>query len=445
MNSSQQPDIEKLKERAASILAHARELGASDAEVSASVSSGLSVSVRMREVETLEYHRDQGVALTVYFGQRKGSASSSDLSEAAVRESVRRACGLAQYTAEDDCSGLADADRLALDVPDLELNHPWSIAPKDAIELATECEAAALDSDTRVNNSEGASVSTSSGCRVYGNTRGFLEGYPGSHHSLSCAVLAEEDGRMERDYEYTVARNAADLLDPASVGREAARRTVRRLGATKLDTRATPVLFPAELARGFFGHLIGAISGGSQYRKSTFLLDRIDSQVLADIVAIDELPHIVGGLASSPFDNEGVATVERRLVESGVLKGYVLGSYYARKLGMQSTGNAGGIHNLVVSSTGETLPELLTKMDRGFMVTELMGQGVNGVTGDYSRGAAGFWVENGQIQYPVNEITVAGNLLDMYRHIVAIGSDTDFRGGIRTGSVLVEEMTLAGS
>jgi PmbA protein len=250
---------------------------------------------------------------------------------------------------------------------------------------------------------------------------------------------------MERDYEYTVARDAADLIDPVSIGREAARRTVQRLGATKLDTRATPVLFPARLARGLFGQLISAISGGSQYRKSTFLLDKIDSQVLADVVTIDEMPHLLKGLASSPFDNEGVATVDRRLVDSGVLKGYVLSSYYARKLGMQTTGNAGGIHNLVVSSTGESLTDMLATMDRGFFVSELMGQGVNGVTGDYSRGAAGFWVENGQIQYPVSEITVAGNLLDMYRNIVAIGTDTDFRGGIRTGSVLVEEMTLAGS
>jgi PmbA protein len=445
MSSPQQPDIDKLKERAAAILTLAGELGASDAEVSASISSGLSVTVRMREVETLEYHRDQGIALTVYFGQRKGSASSSDLSEAAVRESVRRACGLAQYAAEDDCSGLADADRLAQEVPDLDLNHPWSIGPGEAIDLATECEVAALDSDPRLNNSEGASVSTSSGYRVYGNTRGFLGGYPGSHHSLSCAVLGEEDGRMERDYEYTVARDAANLVDPVTVGREAARRTVQRLGATKLDTRSTPVLFPAHLARGLFGHLIGAISGGSQYRKSTFLLDKIESQVLADLVTIDEMPHIVGGLASSPFDNEGVATVARRLVDAGVLKGYVLGSYYARKLGMQTTGNSGGTHNLVVNSTGEDLTALLAKMDRGFFVSELMGHGVNGVTGDYSRGAAGFWVENGKIQYPVSEITVAGNLLDMYRNIVAIGADTDFRGGIRTGSVLVEEMTLAGS
>lgn len=423
----------------------ATQLGASDAEAATSTSSGLSVTVRMREVETLEYHRDQGLALTVYFGQRKGNASTSDLSDAALQESVRRACGLARYAAEDHCAGLADADRLAKEIPDLDLHHSWSIGPPEAIDIATECEAAALDSDPRINNSEGASVSTSAGCRVYGNTRGFLHGYPESNHSLYCAVLAAENGRMERDDEYTVARDAADLCDPVTLGREAGLRTVQRLGATKLDTCSTPVLFPARLARGLFGHLIGAISGGSQYRKSTFLLDRLETRVLADIVTIDELPHIPKGLASAPFDNEGVETVDRPLVKGGVLKGYVLGSYYARKLGMQTTGNSGGIHNLVVSNTGQSWEELLKQMDRGFVVSELMGQGVNPVTGDYSRGAAGYWVENGQIQAPVSEMTVAGNLLDMYRNIVAIGADTDYRGGIRTGSVLVEEMTLAGN
>jgi PmbA protein len=441
----QQRDIESLKARIAEVLELARQHGASDAEASASASSGLSVTVRMRDVETLEYHRDQGIGLTVYFGQKKGSASSSDLSEAAVRESVQRACGLAQYAAEDDCAGLADADRLATDIPDLDLYHPWSLEPPEAIDLAIECEAAALDSDPRINNSEGATVSTSAGCRAYGNTRGFLEGYRDSHHSVSCAVLAEENAQMERDYEYTLARDVTELENVVDVGREAAARTVHRLGARKLDTRAVPVLFPARVARGLFGHLIGAISGGSQYRKSTFLLDKLDSQVLADIVTIDEKPHIARGLASAPFDSEGVATVDRRLVDAGVIKGYVLGSYYARKLGRQTTGNAGGIHNLTVSNTGQAYAELLSEMDRGFLVSELMGDAVNPVTGDYSRGAAGYWVENGEVQFPVSEVTIAGNLLDMYRNIVAIGTDTDYRGGIRTGSVLLSEMTLAGS
>jgi PmbA protein len=403
------------------------------------------VTVRLREVETLEYHRDQGLGLTVYFGQRKGSASTSDISIAAVEEAVRRACGLARYGEEDDCAGLADPARLAKDIPDLDLHHPWSLEPHQAIELATECEAAALDHDERIHNSEGATVSTSSGCRVYGNTNDFLAGYRDSSHSLSCAVLAEADGGMERDFEYTVSRNADDLLGPVVVGREAAVKAVKRLGATKLDTRKAPVLFPARLARGFFGHMLGAISGGSLYRKSTFLLDSLDTQVLADFVTIDEQPHLPAGLASSPFDGEGVATVDRRLVDAGVIKGYILGSYYARKLGMESTGNAGGIHNLSVSDTGHGFTDLLAQMDRGLLVTELIGHGVNPVTGDYSRGAVGFWVENGEIRFPVAEITMAGNLKDMYRNIVAIGNDVDLRGGIRTGSVLVEEMTIAGS
>lgn len=445
MMKQAEPGIDALQEIVARALDLAKQNGASAAEGSASFSSGLSVTVRLREVETLEYHRDQGLGLTVFFGQRKGSASTSDISEAAVEEAVRRACGLARYGEEDDCAGLADPERLARNIADLDLHHPWSLEPHQAIELATECEAAALDHDKRIHNSEGATVGTSSGCRVYGNTNDFLAGFRDSSHSLSCAVLAEGDGGMERDFEYTVSRNADDLLGPVVIGREAAAKAVKRLGATKLDTRKAPVLFPARLARGFFGHLLGAISGGSLYRKSTFLLDSLDTQVLADFVTIDERPHLPAGLASSPFDDEGVATVDRRLVDAGVIKGYILGSYYARKLGMESTGNAGGIHNLIVGDTGHGFTDLLAEMDRGLLVTELIGHGVNPVTGDYSRGAVGFWVENGEIRFPVAEITMAGNLQDMYRHIVAIGNDVDLRGGIRTGSVLVEEMTIAGS
>ena len=445
MKKLQQPGIKVLKEHVEQVLNLARELGATDAEASASFSSGLSVTVRMRDVETLEYHRDQGIGLTVYFGQRKGSASTSDLGNDALEESVRRACGLAKYVAEDDCAGLADADRLARSVPDLDLCHPWSIEPAQAIVLATDCEAAALDSDSRITNSEGATVGTSSGCSVYGNSNGFIEGYRTSQHSLSCAVVASDNGQMERDYEYSVARDPMDLSDPKEVGRQAAERTLRRLGSTKLETRSSPVLYPARLARGLFGHFLGAISGGAQYRKATFLLDSLETPVFADLVSIDELPHLPKALASAPFDGDGVATHDRTLVDAGVVKGYVLGSYYARKLGMETTGNAGGIHNLVVSDTGQGFADLLAKMDRGFLVSELMGQGVNSMTGDYSRGAAGFWVENGEIQYPVSEITVAGNLRDMFRNIVAIGNDRDCRGGIRTGSVLVDGLTLAGN
>lgn len=445
MTQQLEPGIDALKEMLARALQLARDSGASAAEASASYGTGLSVTVRLRDVETLEYHRNQGLGLSVYFGQRKGNASTSDISPDAVEETVRRACGLAQYGAEDQAAGLADPDRLATSVPDLDLYHPWSIEPHQAIALATECEAAALDADPRITNSEGASIGTGTGCRVYGNSNGFLHGYRTSQHSLSCAVLAEADGRMERDFEYSVSRIADELAGPEIVGREAAARATSRLGSQKLTTRQAPVLFPARLARGLFGHLVAAISGGSLYRKSTFLIDSIDTPVLADFVTIDERPHLPAALASAPFDEEGVETVQRRLVENGVLRGYVLGSYYARKLGLQTTGNAGGIHNLVVSDTGKSYADLLADMGTGLLVSELIGQGINPVTGDYSRGAAGYWVENGEIQYPVSEITMAGNLKDMFRNIVDIGNDVDLRGGIRTGSVLLDEMTIAGN
>jgi len=445
MDDSVPGQQDRLKHCIEDALARAGAAGATQAEVSASLSAGLSVTVRMRAVETLEYHRDQGLAVTVYFGTRKGSASTSDLGAAAIEETVGKACSLARYAAEDDCAGLADADRMATIVPDLDLYHPWDLEPPQAIELATRCEAAALDEDPSIRNSEGATVSRHEGVRAYGNSHGFLEAYAETQHSLSCTVLAARDGQMERDYEYSVARHAGDLLDGETIGREAAQRAVRRLGSVKLDTRSVPVLYPARLARGLLGHLLGAISGGALYRKATFLLDSVETRVFSDCVTIDELPHLPRGLASAPFDNEGVATADRRLVDAGTLKGYVLGSYYARKLGLESTGNAGGIHTLVVADTGQDPQQLLGMMGTGFLVTELMGHGVNIVTGDYSMGAAGFWVENGEISYPVSEVTVAGHLRDMYRNIVAIGTDVDLRGGIRTGSILVEGMTLAGS
>jgi PmbA protein len=445
MTASTERDIAFLSERVAAALGRARELGASEAEASASRGAGLSATVRMREVETLEYHRDQGLAVTVYFGQRKGSASTSDLEEAAVAETVAKACALARHAAADEFAGLADPERLAKDIPDLDLHHPWELEPAAAIELATQCEAAGLDADARITNSEGATVSTHEGARVYGNSHGFLAGYPGSQHSLSCAVLASAEGAMERDFEYTVARVPTALADPQQVGREAASRAVRRLGARKLDTVTVPVLYPARLARSLFGHLVGAVSGGNLYRKSTFLLDSLGQAVFAERVNIVEQSHIPAALGSAPFDDEGVATSDRVLVEAGVLRGYVLGSYYARKLGLETTGNAGGIHNLVVASTDGDYESLLAGMERGLVVTELMGQGINMVTGDYSRGAAGFWVERGEICYPVSEITVAGNLAAMYRQIEAVGTDVDQRGAVRTGSVLVGGMTVAGN
>ncbi len=437
--------IEQLKTQIAEALRRATSLGASQAEAAASFGTGLSVTVRLGEAETVEHHRDQGLGITVYFGQRKGSASTSDLRPDALEETVRKACSLARFAAEDACTGLADPDRLARDIPDLDLCHRWPLEAEAAIRLAAECEAAAMGVDPRIDNSEGATVSTGEGCRAYGNTHGFIAGYPDSQHSLSCAVLASEGGRMERDFEYSMARDPVDLETAAAVGREAGLRTVRRLGAVKLTTRSVPVLFPARLARGLLGHLLGAISGGSLYRRASFLVDSLGTRVFADHLSIDERPHLRKGLASAPFDDEGVATTDRRLVSGGTLEGYLLGSYYARKLGMQSTGNAGGAHNLLVSSTGESFDELLREMNTGFLVGELIGHGVNTVTGDYSRGAAGFWVEGGEIRYPVSEVTVAGNLRDMYRAITAVGSDVDRRGAIQTGSVLVESMTVAGN
>jgi PmbA protein len=446
MNREQQePGVDDLKERVASALSMARKLGASHAEASASFGTGLTVAVRMRSVDTLEYHRDQGLGVTVFFGQRKGSASTSDLGPGAIEESVRKACSLARYTAEDPCAGLADADRLAREIPALDLWHPWALDAAAAIELATRCESEALDADPRITNSEGASVSSHDGSRAYGNSHGFLAAYRDTHHSLSCAVVASQGEQMERDFEYTTARDPGDLSSATSVGREAAQRAVARLGAVKPGTRTAPVLYPARIARGLIGHLVGAISGGALYRRSSFLLDSLGTQVLAECVTIDERPHLLKGLASAPYDDEGVATVDRCLVDAGVLQGYVLGSYSARKLGMTTSGNAGGVHNLLVSDTGASFRDLLAAMGTGFLVTELMGSGVNPVTGDYSRGASGFWVEGGQIRHPVSEVTIAGNLRDMFRGIVGIGTDVDLRGGIRTGSILVREMTIAGS
>ena len=425
-------------------LEEARALGASQAEASVSVDVGLSVGVRLGEVETVEYQRDRGMGVTVYFGTRKGSASTADLGAEALRETVAKACSIARYTAEDPCAGLADADCLATEVQDLDLSHPWDLSPERACEMALECEAAAMAVDRRVSNSEGAGVSSHRGIRAYGNSHGFLAAYPGTVHSMSCAVLGVEGDSMERDYWYTTARDWRELEDATSVGRLSGERAVRRLGARKLATTRAPVLYVPEVARGLLGHFIGAIRGGSQYRRASFLLDAAGTQVFPDWFAVSERPHLPRALASAPFDQEGVATRDRELVAGGVLEGYVLGSYSARKLGLRTTGNAGGTYNLIVPGRGRDFDGMLALMGRGLLVTELMGQGVNGVTGDYSRGASGFWVEDGRIAYPVHEVTVAGNLRDMYRSMVEIGSDMDNRGGVRIGSVLLDEMTIAG-
>jgi len=439
--------IDELQGVVSAALDEARRRGATQAEADASLQQGLTVNVRLGEVDTVEYQRDRGLGVTVYVGRRKGSASTADLAPAAVAATVAKACSIARYTAEDPYSGLADADTLATDIPDLDLDHPWPIEPADAVELARRCEAAGRDVDARITNSEGASVSTHRGVHVYGNSLGFVAGYPSSSHSVSCALVAQTGTDMQRDHWYAAARDPAALGDIEAIGRQAAERAIARLGARRLATRRAPVLFTADVARGVFGHMVSAIRGGSQYRRSSFLLDAAGKQILPRFIQIHERPHIPQALASSPFDSEGVATRDRELVSNGVLQGYVLGSYAARKLGLRTTGNAGGVHNLLVDSGKGALPfdALLARMGTGLVVTELMGQGVNGVTGDYSRGAAGFWVEGGEYAFPVEEVTIAGNLRDMYLAIDAIGSDVDLRGSIRTGSVLVGEMTIAGA
>lgn len=439
-----QSDPVDLGELVGEVLRVAAAEGATQAEASASLDTGLSVTVRMGEVETLEHQRDRGLSVTVYFDHRKGSASTGDLSPSAIRATVSKACSIARYTASDDCSGLADAELMARDCPDLELCHPWDLSPQRAIEMATACERQALDEDPRVDNSEGATVSTHWGQRAYGNTHGFIGTFDSTSHSLSCVALARAEGDMQRDYWYSVARDWRALEGERSVGSRAAQRTVSRLGARKITTRKCPVIFPAELARGLIGHFVGAIRGSSQYRKSSFLLDACGEQVFPQFVNLSERPHIPGALGSAAFDDEGVATQDRELVTEGVLREYVLSSYSARKLGLRTTGNAGGIHNLLIVPGDLGQDGLIEEMGTGLLLRELMGQGVNPVTGDYSRGAAGFWVEDGEIKYPVQEVTVAGNLREMLRHIVAVGNDVDNRGVIRTGSILVDEMTVAG-
>ena len=438
-----QEDLESIIERA---LEEARSRGASQAEAAVSQDTGLSVGVRLGEVETLEHQRDRSMGITVYFGQRKGSASTADFSPDAVRATVAKACSIARFTAEDACSGLADAALMARSPPDLDLAHPWNLSADRAIEIAKICEAAALEFDPRINNSEGASVDTHQGLHVYGNTHGFVGGYPTTSHTLSCVVLAGTGEDMQRDYWYSSARAiGATWKMPRRSGAKARGAPSRAWGRASSRTRRAPVLFDPEMARGLIGHFAAAIRGSSQYRQSSFLLNAAGQQVFPAGFSITERPHIPKAMGSAPFDEEGVATRDRELVTDGVLTGYILSSYSARKLGLKTTGNAGGAHNLVVApNAAGGFEAMLARLGSGLLVTELMGQGVNAVTGDYSRGAAGFWVENGAIQYPVAEITIAGNLRDMLQRIVAVGDDVDTRGGIRVGSVLVEEMTIAG-
>ncbi|MEM5498627.1 metalloprotease PmbA [Paraglaciecola mesophila] len=434
-------DIQQIVE---DVLKLAKEKGATQAEASMSKVRGIAVSSRLKEVETVEFTNDGGLGITVYKGQRKGSASTADLSPQALRLTVEKAIEIAKYTGEDDCSGLADKELMAFEPQDLDLFHPIELDTDFAIEQVITAETAALAFDPRITNSDGASYNANLGTKVYGNSHGLNVGYNSSRYSMSCVVIGEQDGDMQRDYSYTVERQADLMASPEQIGKESAEFTLGRLGARQIKTAKVPVLFDKEIASGLIGHFISAISGGNLYRKSSFLLDKLGEQVLPNWFSISERPFIMRGLASSAFDHEGVRTKDSEIVTDGILNQYLLTSYSARKMKMQTTGHAGGIHNWLIKPTGQSDKQMLAELGTGLLVTELMGQGVNVVTGDYSRGAAGFWVENGVIQYPVHEITIAGNLTDMLKNIVAVGSQIERRGSIQTGSILIDKMQVAG-
>ncbi|MGH8183881.1 MAG: metalloprotease PmbA [Rhodanobacteraceae bacterium] len=441
-------ELDRLAGLAEDVIRRARAAGASQAEVAASASSGLAVNVRLGEVETVERNRDRGFGLTVYFGQRKGSASTADLKPASVEATLAQACAIARYTEPDPCAGLAEAALMQKDFPDLDLWHPWQLDVDRAIEIGREVEAAGRD-NAAIDNSEGASVQGGDALGVYANSHGFIGHERGTHHSISCSLIAGKGEAMQRDGWYEYVRDAETFPAFGAIGRKAAERAAARLGARKLSTRECPVLFAPEVARSVWGHLLAAVSGGSLYRRASFLLDHAGKAVLPAFVGVAENPFLPGGHASAAFDAEGVATRKSPLVEAGVLQRYVLGSYSARKLGLATTGNAGGVHNLVVAAGSVDggapgFDDLLREMKTGLLVTELIGQGVSIVTGDYSRGAAGFWVEGGKIAYPVQEITIAGNLRDMFMDVSAVGTDVDPRSSILTGSILVGKMTVAG-
>jgi len=439
----------QLREFAQTILDHARALGASGCECDVSEGFGLSVTVRKGDIDTLEHNRDKGIGVSVHFGERpnvkRGHASTSDFSPVALRQTVEAAVAIARHTAKDECAGLPDAGLLARDLPDLDLYHPWRVTPEDAIGIAKRCEAAAFALSPKLKNTEGTSVSAQHSQFIFANSVGFMAGFPTTRHSLGCSMIAEEQGQMQRDDWYSSARVPSKVADPEALGRYAGERALARLRARKIDTRQAPVLFEAPLASGLVGHFVSAVSGGSLYRKSTFLLDSLGKQVFSPLVTIEERPFERQGMASSPFDEEGVAALQRSIVQDGVVEGYFLSTYSARKLGMETTGSAGGNHNLVVRPGTLDFRGMLKKMYRGLLVTELLGQGLNLITGDYSRGAAGYWVENGEIQYPVEEITIAGNLAEMFKSIAAVGNDTLVRGSRESGSILVENMTIAGN
>jgi PmbA protein len=428
------------------IIVRAKKKGATQVEAAITHNLGYTVTVREKAVETIEHHRNKALGVTVYFDQRKGSATSVDLNQTAIENLIASACHMARFTAIDPFSGLADPALLAKPTyPSLDLYHPWSLTPQQAIELGIECETKALALDSRILHSEGVTITTDESFYFYANSHDFLGSYPTSRHSISCSLVAKDKGGMQRDGDYTVARVPSALSSISQLATHAAQATVKRLNARRLATCQVPVLFRSEVARSLISHFLGAISGGNLYRNASFLVNQLGKPIFAPSITLHEQPHLQQGLGSTPFDSEGVRTQNRTLVADGVLQGYLLSSYSARKLGLQSTGNAGGAHNILVETSDLDLTNLIKKMHRGLLVTELLGQGTNLVTGDYSRGAAGFWVENGQIQYPVEEITIAGNLKEIYPHIVAVGNDIDPRSSILTGSILVENMTVAGA
>lgn len=440
-----QTELDRLATLAEDVLKRCRSKGASEVDVGIGVDVGLSVSVRLGEVESIEHNRDRGLSLTLYFGKRKGSASTADLNPDSIEKTIEHACAIARHTEEDPCNGLADAELLAHEFPDLDLWHPWDITPEEATELALRCEAAGRDADSRISNSEGASVQIGSSLAVGATSHGFFALERDTRHMISVALLAGKDEGMQRDYWYESVRAPSDFPDVESIGRKAAERTVARLGARKIGTRECPVLFTPPVARGLIGHFISAVSGGALYRKASFLVDHLGKRVFPSFVQIVERPRLLRGQSSGNFDSEGVATRDSDLVRDGRIERYVLGSYSARKLGMTSTGNAGGVHNLIISGGDQEFASLLRQLGNGLVVTEMMGQGVSIVTGDYSRGASGFWVENGEIAFPVEEITLASNLLEMFAGIQAIGTDVDRRSHLLTGSILIDRMTVAGS
>jgi len=438
----------ELESLAQAVLERARRAGASGCDCDVSEGHGLTVTVRKGKPDTIEHNRDRSIGVTVYFGERpkarRGHASTSDFSRTALEQTVDAAAAIARHTAEDDCAGLPDAELLARKQPDLDLYHPWPLSTEDAVDLAKRCEAAAFAVSKKIRNSEGATVSAQQTQFAFANSLGFSGGFAGSRHWLSCAVIAEEKGLMQRDDWYSASRVPAKIADPRALGRYAGSRAAARLGGRKIATCQAPVLFEAPVAIGLIGHFVSAVNGGNLYRKTSFLVDSLGKEVFSPLMSIDERPLEPQGMASSAFDEEGVATRARPIVRNGVVEGYFLGSYAARKLGMKSTGSAGGHHNLIVKSDGPDFEGMLRKMRRGLLVTELLGQGVNLVTGDYSRGAAGYWVEGGEIAFPVEEITIAGNLKEMFKQIAAIGSDVLVRSGRSSGSILVENMTIAG-